>query len=100
WKPVGWKSMGPLMDGAGSMNLYYECLKKCLDLRKERTGEKSTLGGHDHMVFHLGSGPRFVRKAFQEALEHEAGAAVVAEAATAADVVTAAAIAAETTNQS
>ncbi len=77
WKPVGWKTMGPLMEGAGSMNLYYECLKKCLDLRKERTGEKSVVQSHEHIVFHLGSGPRFVRKAFEVAVAHDMGRALI-----------------------
>ena len=73
WKPVGWKSMGPLMDGAGSMELYFECLRKCLDVHKARTGKASVLDEHEHVVMHLGSGPKFVRKAFHELVRHEKG---------------------------
>ena len=26
YKPVGWPSMGPIVDGPGSIDVYYECL--------------------------------------------------------------------------
>ena len=29
YKPVGWPSMGPIIDGPGSMEQYYECLVAC-----------------------------------------------------------------------
>jgi 3-hydroxy-3-methylglutaryl CoA synthase len=67
YKPVGWPSMGPIVDGPASMELYYDCLVACQAGLIER-GESAWVDSHDHLVFHLGSGPKFVRHAFEHAL--------------------------------
>ena len=66
YKPVGWPSMGPIIDGPASMELYYDCLVACQSGLVER-GEAAWVGAHDHLVFHLGSSPKFVRHAFERA---------------------------------
>merc|ERR1740139_1481614 len=55
---VGWPSMGPIIDGPASMELYYECLVACQAGLVAR-GEGAWVESHDHLVFHLGSSPKF-----------------------------------------
>ena len=74
YKPVGWPSMGPIIDGPASMELYYDCLVACQAGLVER-GEGAWVDSHDHLVFHLGSSPKFVRHAFERALAAARGAA-------------------------
>jgi len=74
YKPVGWPSMGPIIDGPASMELYYDCLVACQAGLIER-GEGAWVDSHDHLVFHLGSSPKFVRHAFERALAAARGAA-------------------------
>jgi 3-hydroxy-3-methylglutaryl CoA synthase len=73
YKPVGWPSMGPIVDGPASMELYYDCLVACQAGLIER-GESAWVDSHDHLVFHLGSSPKFVRHAFERALTAARGA--------------------------
>ena len=74
YKPVGWPSMGPIIDGPGSMEVYYTCLRACQAGLQEK-GEGCFVDCHDHLVFHLGASPKFVRHAFEQALAHARGVA-------------------------
>ena len=71
WKPVGWESMAPLMDGPMSKRMYIEAMQNALDLLASKTGFKSRaelLNDSDALVAHLGSNPGFVRKSVASAL--------------------------------
>lgn len=74
YKPVGWPSMGPIVDGPGSMEQYYGCLVACQAGLLERGEEVAWVDAHDHLVFHLGSSPKFVRHAFERVLAAARGA--------------------------
>ena len=67
YKPVGWPSMGPIVDGPGSMEVYFSCLAAC-QREVESRGGGTFVDAHDFLVFHLGSGPKFVRHAFESAI--------------------------------
>ena len=67
YKPVGWPSMGPIIDGPGSMELYHKSLAACQEALASK-GDGAWVDSHDHLVFHLGSSPKFVRHAFEHAL--------------------------------
>ena len=67
YKPVGWPSIGPIIDGPGSMELYHKSLAACQGALASQ-GDGAWVDSHDHLVFHLGSGPKFVRHAFEHAL--------------------------------
>ena len=67
YKPVGWPSMGPIIDGPGSMELYHKSLAACQEALASK-GDGAWVDSHDHLVFHLGSSPKFVRHAFERAL--------------------------------
>ena len=67
YKPIGWASMGPIIDGPGSMQVYFECLAACQAEGAEQ-GNGVLVDSNDHLVFHLGGGPKFVRHAFEHAV--------------------------------
>ena len=80
YKPVGWPSIGPIIDGPGSMELYHKSLAACQGALASQ-GDGAWVDSHDHLVFHLGSGPKFVRHAFEHALAAARGGDATGEAA-------------------
>ena len=65
YKPIGWHSMAPIVDGPYSIEVYFSCLDACSRQLKERVGYGNAIEDHDFLVFHLGSGPKFVKHAFE-----------------------------------
>ena len=78
YKPVGWPTMGPIVDGPGSMEVYFSCLAAC-QREVEARGGGTFVDAHDFLVFHLGSGPKFVRHAFESAVAAAHGEGSVGE---------------------
>ena len=68
YKPVGWKSMAPLMDGPGSKEVYFQALARCQSRFAQANGDLSFVDDHDALVFHLGGGYKFVWHAFEHAM--------------------------------
>ena len=79
YKPVGWHMMEPIVDGPGSMEVYFACLAACQRELQMREGGQAFVNSHDFLVFHLGSGPKFVRHAFETALVAAHGEGVLAD---------------------
>ena len=67
YKPVGWQSVHPIVDGPHSMQVYFSCLRAC-QAKMAAAGEGVWVDSHDHLVFHLGSSAKFVKHAFEEAI--------------------------------
>jgi 3-hydroxy-3-methylglutaryl-CoA-synthase len=65
YKPWGWHVMAPIVDGPGSIDVYYECLDGCQRGLMEKRGISNVIEDSDYCVFHLGSGPKFVKHAFE-----------------------------------
>jgi len=65
YKPWGWHVMAPIVDGPGSIDVYYECLDGCQRGLMEKRGISNVIEDADYCVFHLGSGPKFVKHAFE-----------------------------------
>ena len=65
YKPWGWHVMAPIVDGPGSIDVYYECLDGCQRGLMEKRGVSHVIEDSDYCVFHLGSGPKFVKHAFE-----------------------------------
>jgi len=65
YKPWGWHVMAPIVDGPGSIDVYYECLDGCQRGLMEKRGISNVIEDADFCVFHLGSGPKFVKHAFE-----------------------------------
>lgn len=65
YKPWGWHVMAPIVDGPGSIDVYYECLDGCQRGLMEKRGVSNVIEDSDYCVFHLGSGPKFVKHAFE-----------------------------------
>jgi hypothetical protein len=65
YKPWGWHEMAPIVDGPGSIDVYYECLDGCQRDLMERRGISNVIEESDFCIFHLGSGPKFVKHAFE-----------------------------------
>lgn len=57
--------MAPIVDGPGSIDVYYECLDGCQRGLMEKRGVSNVIEDADYCVFHLGSGPKFVKHAFE-----------------------------------
>eukprot|EP00966_Prymnesium_polylepis_P241463 5584385-Prymnesium_polylepis.1 len=70
--------MAPIVDGPGSKEVYFSCLTACQRELEEREGD-TFVDAHDFLVFHLGSGPKFVRHAFEKALAAAHGEASLSE---------------------
>jgi acyl transferase domain-containing protein/3-hydroxy-3-methylglutaryl CoA synthase/enoyl-CoA hydratase/carnithine racemase/NAD(P)-dependent dehydrogenase (short-subunit alcohol dehydrogenase family)/acyl carrier protein len=66
WKPVGWDVMEPIFDGAYSIEMYMEALTSCQKQMAEKTRISNIVEDHDFLVYHLGSSPKFVLKAFTQ----------------------------------
>ena len=65
YKPWGWHVMAPIVDGPGSIDVYYECLDGCQRGLMEKRGVSNVIEDSDYCIFHLGSGPKFVKHAFE-----------------------------------
>jgi len=65
YKPWGWHVMAPIVDGPGSIDVYYECLDGCQRGLMEKRGISNVIEDSTYCVFHLGSGPKFVKHAFE-----------------------------------
>ncbi|MDC0525426.1 KR domain-containing protein [bacterium] len=76
YKPVGWPVMGPILDGPGSIQVYFKCLAACQRELQVKEGELF-VEAHDFLVFHLGSGPKFVFHAFGHAIDAAYGEDVI-----------------------
>lgn len=71
FKPVGWYSMGPVVDGKYSINAYMECIDVCYaNLQKKMNGRK-LLEISDYNVFHTGGGWHVIKKAFDRVLRND-----------------------------
>ena len=75
YKPVGWPSMAPLIDGEYSKTVYFDALVACQADFKARNGI-TFVDDHDALVFHLGGGYKFVRHAFEHAVRSVHGDAI------------------------
>ena len=75
YKPVGWRSVHPMVDGPHSMQVYFGCLRTC-QAKMAAAGEGVWVDSHDHLVFHLGSSAKFVKHAFEEAIANAHGDSV------------------------
>jgi 3-hydroxy-3-methylglutaryl CoA synthase len=53
YKPWGWKVMAPIVDGPGSIDVYYECLDGCQRGLMEKRGISHVIEDSDYCVFHL-----------------------------------------------
>lgn len=67
YKPIGWKHMAPIVDGPGSVQVYQNCLQRCLELYTDKHYMVSPLDTAQHCIFHLGAGPKFVKHASEHA---------------------------------
>mmetsp|Transcript_18053 Transcript_18053/g.54025 ORF Transcript_18053/g.54025 Transcript_18053/m.54025 type:complete len:552 (+) Transcript_18053:102-1757(+) len=65
YKPIGWPSMAPIVDGPGSIDVYFECLDSCQEGLAKKSGVFNIVDEHNYMLYHLGSGPKFVKHAFE-----------------------------------
>lgn len=70
YKPIGWPSMGPLMDGQRSKDVYFDSLATCQQRFQVANGV-SFVQDHEALVFHLGGGYKFVKHAFAHAMKSE-----------------------------
>jgi len=73
YKPWGWHVMAPIVDGPGSIDVYYECLDGCQRGLMEKRGLTHVIDDSDFCVFHLGSGPKFVKHAFERCIGNSFG---------------------------
>jgi len=73
YKPIGWETMAPIVDGPGSIDVYYECLDACQNGILGKTGLYNIVDEHNFLVFHLGSGPKFVKHAFERCIANAFG---------------------------
>jgi len=67
YKPIGWPTMAPIVDGPGSIDVYYECLDACQFGLAGKSGLYNIVDESEFLIFHLGSGPKFVKHAFERA---------------------------------
>ena len=73
YKPWGWHEMAPVVDAPGSIDVYYECLDACQQQLLEKRGLPNIIESADYCVFHLGSGPKFVKHAFERCVANAYG---------------------------
>ena len=57
--------MAPIVDGPGSIDVYYECLDACQAGLAGKTGLYNIVDESEFLIYHLGSGPKFVKHAFE-----------------------------------
>jgi len=65
FKPVGWKSIGPVVDGKYSIDAYMTCIDTCYECVKKKQNDKPLFSTTDYNVFHTGGGFHIVKKAFE-----------------------------------
>ena len=65
YKPIGWPTMAPIVDGPGSIDVYFSCMDACQRQITQRVGYANNVEDHDYLVYHLGSGPKFVKHCFE-----------------------------------
>lgn len=65
FKPVGWKSMAPLVDGKYSIDAYMTCIELCYATLKKKLNNRPVFTVTDYNVFHTGGGFHVVKKAFE-----------------------------------
>jgi len=73
YKPWGWHVMAPIVDGPGSIDVYFECLDGCQRGLMEKNGTSNIIEDSDYCIFHLGSGPKFVKHAFERSISNAMG---------------------------
>ena len=78
YKPIGWPSMSPIINGPQSMRIYFDCFGACQSELAE-SGDGVLVDSVDSLVFHLGGGPKFVRHALEHAIEAAHGHNVVSD---------------------
>ena len=79
YKPVGWHAMAPHIDGPGAMQIYFDSIRACQRELRDREGGESWVDGHDHLVFHLGGSPKFVKHSFEQVYREAHGEGAPAE---------------------
>uniref|UniRef100_A0A7S2NRK3 Hydroxymethylglutaryl-coenzyme A synthase C-terminal domain-containing protein n=1 Tax=Zooxanthella nutricula TaxID=1333877 RepID=A0A7S2NRK3_9DINO len=65
FKPVGWKSMAPLVDGKYSIDAYMTCIELCYATLRKKLNDRPVFQVSDYNVFHTGGGYHVVKKAFE-----------------------------------
>mmetsp|Transcript_54617 Transcript_54617/g.130323 ORF Transcript_54617/g.130323 Transcript_54617/m.130323 type:complete len:967 (+) Transcript_54617:41-2941(+) len=65
FKPVGWNSMHPIVDGKYSIDAYMTAVETCYHILRKKMNDKPLLEIADYNVFHTGGGYHVVKKAFQ-----------------------------------
>ena len=95
YKPIGWDSMAPIVDGPGSIDVYFSCMDSCqrqltqvrdaapaqpslfhpMDpaIFSQRVGYGNAIEDHDYLLYHLGSGPKFVKHCFERTCANHFG---------------------------
>lgn len=71
FKPVGWHSMAPVVDGKYSIDAYMSSVQNCYDGLKKKMNNQSLFDITDYNVFHTGGGYHVVKKAFERMLRTE-----------------------------
>jgi len=65
FKPVGWRSMAPVVDGKYSIDAYMTCIDMCYEVLKKKMNDRPLFATTDFNVFHTGGGFHIVKKAFE-----------------------------------
>ena len=65
YKPANWHEMAPVVDAPYSIEVYFSCLDSTQRQFGEKLGCANVIEEHDYLVYHLGSGPKFVKHAFE-----------------------------------
>jgi len=65
FKPVGWKHMGPVVDGKYSIDAYMTCIDLCYHVLKKKMNDRPIFQVTDYNVFHTGGGFHIVKKSFE-----------------------------------
>lgn len=65
FKPVGWKSMAPLVDGKYSIDAYMTCIELCYSTLRKKLNDRPVFSLTDYNVFHTGGGFHVIKKAFE-----------------------------------
>mmetsp|Transcript_59321 Transcript_59321/g.150239 ORF Transcript_59321/g.150239 Transcript_59321/m.150239 type:complete len:997 (+) Transcript_59321:183-3173(+) len=65
FKPVGWKSMAPIVDGKYSIDAYMTCIELCYGTLRKKLNGRQVFSVTDYNVFHTGGGFHVVKKAFE-----------------------------------
>lgn len=71
FKPVGWFTMSPIVDGKYSIDCYMQCIDACYQGMKKKMNDREFLSLSDYNVFHTGGGYHVVKKAFERVIRNE-----------------------------